>query len=122
MIGRDAAVLFVESLPPRYGKPFEGCIYIPKSIRADHPLVARLGWENAIRMVRVFGGEMLKPSRCAGVRRAERDAAIISMSSSGVSTQCIAREFRISDRQVRNIVKEIPPVAGNDNSSNNRAA
>lgn len=97
-------------------------LYVPKTIRVDHPLVVMLGWATARKLVGGFGGEILQPAVCFDQDKAARDESIREMRASGSTVQEIAREFRISDRQVRNIVKEIPQVAGNDNIPNTAAA
>lgn len=122
MIGRDAALSLVDSLPRALNRPWQSWCYVPQKIRPDHSLVLLLGWDVACKLVRAFGGEMLTLSNCSYARKDERDAAIRAMRASGVSVQAVAREFRISERQVRNIVKEISQVEANDNSVNIAAA
>lgn len=128
VIGRDAALMLVDKLPRAYSPCHPSgkvILYVPQQVRVDHPLVALLGIDLATKMVRAFGGMMLQPAICTALRVGERDEAIRAMRASGVSVQAIAREFRISDRQVRNIcaaVKEIAEVVANDNSLNTAAA
>lgn len=125
VIGRDAALRLVEALPRSFApsRPYgRAVLYVPKSIRADHELVGMIGWDLATKLARMFGGEILQPSKCFGLRSNERNNTIRAMRASGCSTQSIAREFHMSDRQVRNIVKEIPDMAANETPANNRAA
>lgn len=122
VIGRDAALRLVDSLPRALNRPWQRWCYVPQKIRPDHPLSLLLGWVLAEKLVHVFGGEMLTLSNCSYTRKDERDAAIRSMRASGRSVQDVAREFRMSDRQVRNIVKEISQVETNDNIANTAAA
>lgn len=97
-------------------------LYVPKTIRPDHHLVGILGWEAASKLVSAFGGEMLQPATCFGIRIGERNSAIHAKRRSGVSVQSIAREFHISDRQVRNVLREMLQVECNDNSPDTAAA
>lgn len=122
VIGRDAALTLVDSLPRAMNRPWQSWLYVPQRIRADHALVLLMGWDVACKLVRAFGGEMLTLSNCSYSRKDQRDDAIRSMRASGASVQDVAREFRISDRQVRNIVKEISQVESNDNTVNTAAA
>jgi hypothetical protein len=115
VIGREAALALVDSLPRAFGRPWQAFVYIPKAIRPDHPLVLLLGWNTADKLVRVFGGEMLRLASCSWSRKGERDIAIRAMRASGAAVQAVAREFQISERQVRNICAEIPHVEANDN-------
>lgn len=126
VIGRDAALLLVESLPRAYSGMHRRSglviLYVPKTIKPDHQLVGILGWETAAKLVHAFGGEMLQPATCFGLRIGERNAAIHARRASGVSVQSIAREFHISDRQVRNVLREMLQVEANDNPLNTAAA
>lgn len=125
VIGRDAALLLVDSLPRAYSPCHPSgkvILYVPQSIRPDHHLVQLLGWANAEKLVDSFGGMMLQPAICTALRVGERDEAIRGMRSRGISVQAIAREFGITDRHVRNIVREMAEVEANDNSGKSAAA
>jgi hypothetical protein len=125
VIGRDLALKLVESLPRAYSPCHPSgqvILYVPKYLRPDHHLVALLGWEAARRLAHTFGGEMLMPAICYGLRSGERNSAILSMRASGATQQDIAREFRVSARHVRNILKEMAQVDCTQKTLNNAAA
>ncbi|WP_231753098.1 hypothetical protein, partial [Burkholderia sp. TSV86] len=73
-------------------------LYVPTAARLplDHDLVRILGWSDAVKLCRVFGGEILQPASCAEIYRRYRDAEIIRMKSAGVRTQYIASVFGVS--------------------------
>lgn len=124
VIGREAALLLVKSLPRTYSPSDAGrrgasgrvIVYVPSTLRPDHVLVRLLGWDLASRLAAHFGGEILRPADCATLDRAERNAAMRALKAAGMPTAEIAREFRVSDRTVRLVVQEIPEVAANDNA------
>jgi hypothetical protein len=73
VIGREKALHLIRSLPTYVaGKPGKKCtrvmLYVPQRLRMDHPLVLILGFEDAAKMVDVFGGECLQPANCSGNR------------------------------------------------------
>ncbi|QPB08677.1 late transcriptional activator [Burkholderia phage Mica] len=127
MIGRERALYLVGRLP-RYVGGVEGkqssrvILYVPtlKRMPADHQLVRILGWKDAEKLAKAFGGEILKPANCNEIYREYRDAAIASMLRAGMTTANIAAIVGVTDRHVRNLRMEIPreeiPTAVNDNA------
>ena len=109
VIGVERALYLVGKLPQAGGRPWRRVLYVPKAMPADHWLVGLLGWADAERMRRHFGGAILQPSNCNHLARAHRDAAIRRMGAGGASAQVIASVFGISDRKVRNVLREMPP-------------
>jgi hypothetical protein len=110
VIGRARALYLVGALPRAYLGPANGSrvnLYIPATLKPSHPLVALLGWVDAMKLVAHFGGEILYPSKCDEIIREHRDMSIRRLHAEGVGSSKIAEWFGISDRQVRNIVKEI---------------
>lgn len=127
VIGRDRALFLIGQLPKTYppstrtthGATERVILYVPKSLRPDHPLVRILGWKHASKMVVAFGGEILTPANCREVYRRFRDRSIAMMIGDGVETGKIAEMMGVSHRHVRNVAKEIPqeePKADNDNN------
>lgn len=137
VIGRDKALLLIGKLPKAYSrdKRWPGAqkstlvMYVPtvKRLGLDHFLVKTLGYIDAVKMCEAFGGEIMYPASCANIHRAFRDQSILSMVRAGMRTATVAAIIGVSDRHVRNLVKENPPedcpAAANDNRQvNNEAA
>jgi hypothetical protein len=125
VIGRERALYLVGALPrayrgPSHGKRTRVNLYVPATLKPNHQLVKLLGWPDAMKLVAHFGGEILYPSDCDEIIRAHRDESIRRLHRDGVSAAQIAEWFGITDRQVRNIVKEIQHEA-NDNQCNQHA-
>jgi hypothetical protein len=131
VIGRDKALLLIGKLPRSYSrdKRWPGAqnstlvLYVPtvKRLGLDHMLVKTLGWIDAVKMCEAFGGEIMYPASCANITRAFRDQSILSMARTGMKAASIAAIIGVSDRHVRNLLKENPPevcqVAANDNAT-----
>lgn len=114
VIGRDAALNLIRQLPRAYmGKPgrksWRVLLYVPQRLRPDHELVRILGWQNAERLVRAFGGELLKPANCAEIYREFRDRSIRRLRrEQGLDVETLAQWFGLCARSVRNILAENP--------------
>jgi hypothetical protein len=113
-IGREQALFLIGQLPRAYSKGHPSgqvILYVPKSLRADHPLVALLGWHTATKLVRAFGGEILTPAHCADLYRNFRDESIARLLREGHDEKTLAEWFDVCARHVRNIAREIAPEA-----------
>lgn len=126
VIGRERALYLVGQLPRCYAgtaghKSWRVIMYVPKTLKADHQLVHLLGWHDARRLVDAFGGEILQPPTCAEIYRKFRDASIIRMARSGMKSTAIADLMEVSERHVRNLLREEIPQEGiipaNDNTA-----
>src|SRR5262245_26215228 len=109
VIGRARALYLVGQLPDSYRDSrgrYDGCacLYIPAKLQPQHPLVRMIGWPDAQRLVKAFGGEILWPSKCSELIRDWRDANIRRLSASGMRVQELAEWFNLSDRMIRNII------------------
>lgn len=113
VIGRDLALYLVGQLP-RAASNGTPMLYVPKTLKPEHPLVGMLGWPAAMKLVRAFGGEILQPAHCADVYREFRDASILRLLSQGHSAKTLADWFRVCDRHVRNLVRENTQEAANE--------
>ncbi|QMP19222.1 hypothetical protein [Pseudomonas phage Persinger] len=94
-------------------------MYVPKRLKPDDSLVRILGWHDAKRLVDAFGGEILQPASCAEIYRRFRDQSAIRMAREGMKPDAIAELLGVSDRHVRNLLREIPQEdakAANDNN------
>lgn len=111
VIGREQALFLIGQLPRCYvdrpgHKSWRVIMYVPKTLKAEHDLVRLLGWHDARKLVQAFGGEILQPASCHDVYRKWRDANIIRLHSEGMKPAQIAELMEVSDRQVRNLVRE----------------
>ncbi len=110
VIGRDRAMALIGKLPPVPGRSWRVCLYVPKRIGPDHPLVHLAGWRDANLLVREFGGMILQPAKCGHLYRNHRILMVRTMRAAGASVAAIADLFDISQRQVFNILAaEITP-------------
>lgn len=125
VIGSDRALYLVGQLPKCYSG-IEGkrgvrvILYVPKRLKPDDNLVRILGWHDAMRLVNAFGGEILQPASCAEIYRDFRDRSIIRMSRDGMKTADIAKLMDVSDRHVRNLLREIPQEERSHANDNTR--
>lgn len=133
VIGDERALYLVGQLPKCYAKDARYpnaksahvIMYVPKSLKPNHPLVKILGWVDASKLAAVFGGEILKPGSCIEIYRAFRDRSIVRMLTEGTPPKYIAEIMGMCERSVRNLMREIPQeavTAANDNNAQNTNA
>jgi uncharacterized protein YerC len=65
-----------------------------------------LGWDDAIKLVQFFGGEILCPANCREIYRRFRDKSIAEMLRDGELPEIIAELMGVSKKTVANIAKE----------------
>lgn len=109
VIGRELALLLVGQLPRAYSPCHPSgqvILYVPRTLRADHPLVSLLGWHPAMKLVRAFGGEILQPATCAGLYREFRDRSIRELLRQGHPASLIMEWFDVCDVHVRKLKRE----------------
>lgn len=120
VIGVERALYLVGQLPRCYSrKSCHVILYVPKTLKPDHSLVQLLGWRDANKLVVAFAGEILQPANCAEVYRQFRDKTILRMGGEGLSAKVIAETLEVSDRHVRNLLREKAQEAlsaANDNN------
>lgn len=131
VIGRDAALYLVGQLPrvatidrrTGYANGSRPFLYVPtvRRLTPDHLLVRILGYPMAERLCRHFGGDILQPPMCDDIYRPFRNAGIRRVVSEGVPVAMVAEWFGMTDRQVRNIVREIPQMEGKAAANDNAA-
>ena len=123
VIGVERALFLVGKLPHcRSGLPgSEGVrviLYVPKTLKPNHPLVHLLGWHDALALTKAFGGEIMQPASCSDVYRKFRDDSIVRLVlCDGMKPAEVAEMMGVSDRHVRNLLREKPqeaPRAAND--------
>lgn len=134
VIGRDKALLLIGALPRCYtGQPGKKSnqvvMYVPTLARLGlgHQLVRILGWIDAEKLSRHFGGELLKPANCAHIQREYLHKTIIGMMRGGrMKATEVAAIVGVHERTVRNLVRENPPEeserAANDNGRTHQMA
>lgn len=109
VIGRQNA-LYLVSQCPRYktekragqGQLF---LYVPTLKRLDitHFLVKTLGYSNAEKLSKEFGGELLVLAQCKWMILSARDNGIRKMIRSGFKVQELALMFNVAERIVSKI-------------------
>jgi hypothetical protein len=108
VIGRERALFLVGMLPRYVRRDQRGGeqvdLYVPRRLTPEHRLVRILGWDDAERLARAFGGELLKPSICTHLYRAQRDLAILRLAGEGVPKGMLAAWFEVSERHVQNLL------------------
>lgn len=109
VIGRDQALRLIRKLPPSGSRAWRVCLYVPKRMPVDHLLVRILGFVDAERMRRHFGGEILQPSNCLYLSRAARNASIRLLSGGGMSVPELAELHGLSEYRVLEILRGKPP-------------
>lgn len=109
VIGRQNA-LYLVSQCPRYktekragqGQLF---LYVPtlKRLEMNHFLVKTLGYPDAEKLSKEFGGELLVLAQCKQVILKARDNGIRQMIKSGLGIQELANIFNVTERIVSRI-------------------
>jgi hypothetical protein len=113
VLGRERALFLIGQLPRCYAgkegrKSSRVILYVPKRIQPDHPLVRILGYPDAQKLARAFGGEILQVANCAEIYRRFRDASIRQMAAARASVQAIAELMQVSKRHVQDVLRENP--------------
>jgi hypothetical protein len=134
VIGRERALYLIGQLPRCVaGAPGKQSsrvmLYVPTVSRLtlQHELVRILGYKDAVKMCRHFGGEILQPANCSEIYRNYRDRMIDSYLQERVSVAHISAIFCVS-RETVNAVRRLQkpqedsPVAANDNAPSKRRA
>lgn len=114
VIGRSRALYLVGQLPRTYRRQWRCDLYVPQKLKPDHKLVSLLGWEDASKMVKEFGGLILQPARCDCIARDFKYQAVRQMRDEGMSAKDIAEATGIPARTVRHILAATSPEAGRD--------
>ena len=71
-------------------------------------LIEMMGEEAALKFIAHYGGERISMPRCEAALRDERDRRIIADYDADISAAAIAQRERLTERQVRNILKRVP--------------
>lgn len=111
MIGRERALYLVGQLPrclaaKDHKTATKPIMYVPtlRRMSADHRLVRIMGWHDAEKLARHFGGEILQPANCADVYKRFRDAEIVRLARAGMKVSELAEIMGIGARNIRAII------------------
>lgn len=107
VIGMDATMALVRRYP---GIPLK----VPKGRRLDGAMVQRLssdiGQDAALKFIRHYKGEVVVIPRCADALRVMRNKQIIAQYGNGTTVADLAREYKLTVRQIRSVLNS-PDVA-----------
>jgi len=109
VIGRDKALMLIGQLPQAGKRSWRVCLYVPKKLPIDHPLVDLLGYQAAKKLAWAFAGMILQPSNCKGIYRAYRNREIWRMNDEGLAVSDIAEAVDLSTYRVREILNNEGP-------------
>ena len=110
VIGADSTFLLISAMRRSTGRSWRVCFYIPKRLHVDHPLVRILGWDDAVRLSREFGGEIFQTSNLRNHERAWQSVSIFALHlRSNGSVHRIAQELGIDATTVRRTLAGKPP-------------
>lgn len=131
VVGVERALFLIGQLPRCYfrdarwpdAKNAHVIMYVPTAQRLspDHELVRILGWQDAMKLARFFGGEILRPASCAGIYRSFRDENIMRIALEGTPVAIVADWFGVSERHVKNLLRENPQEERRAANDQNRA-
>lgn len=120
VIGLETTIRLISQLPvcqrPDRKLPTV-MMYVPKKLPVDHELVRMIGYQDAMKLVRAFGGEILYPANCRHVFKRLRDDAMVRMVEMGARIDVVADLFGMTQRAVRDIMakqEKSPEYAGLD--------
>ncbi len=111
VIGRAQALRLIEALPPSATRPWRVCVYVPKpaALGTGHMLVNLLGWSDAEKLARHFGGEILQPGNLRYLDRRFRHRLVRALAALGAPMAEIVEISGYRERHVRSILAAQPP-------------
>lgn len=124
VIGREKALYLVGQLPrTRQVKQdsrvrWRIYLYVPKRLTADCNLVQILGWSDALKMSRMFGGEILQLESCKQLATDFLHLSIRAQHHAGASIQVLSTSFGMTTKSIVRILDTGPEEisAANDNN------
>jgi hypothetical protein len=78
-------------------------IYIPSTLKPEHPLCSLLGHKAAQKISDEFGGLSVEIPHCVGLQRERRNLLIVADRDAGMSQRQLTLKYRLSGRHIRNI-------------------
>ncbi|MFB9149543.1 hypothetical protein [Roseovarius ramblicola] len=109
VIGLDQALHLCRSLPRCGSRPWRVAVYVPKRMPLDHKLVAILGYRDAMRLARHFGGEVLQPSNGRFLEKRWFRRNVWQLRGQGMSAAEIAEDTDRSIEAVKGVLRGKPP-------------
>lgn len=106
VIGRGQTLRLIEALPPSLTRPWRVCVYVPKpsALGTGHMLVKVLGFTDAEKLSRHFGGEILQPGNLRYMDRRYRHRIARALAALGAPVSEIAEISGYRERHVRSIL------------------
>jgi hypothetical protein len=111
VIGLDQALKLCTSLPPCGSRPWRVAVYVPKRMPLDHKLIGILGYADAMKLSRHFGGEILQPSNGKFLEKRWFRQKIWQLSAQGRSPAQISEDIDRSIDVVKKTLRGKPPKA-----------
>lgn len=116
VIGRERALYLVGKVPESMimiggYRTKRKCLYVPRTLPLDHPLVSIIGFADATKMVRMFGGEILKLGTCSRGVSEFRDQRIRELLEMGWSRKRVAAHVGIPLGNLKNALRSKPKEA-----------
>ena len=103
VLGVKTALYLIGRLPSTPSHPSKKIMYVPKldRLHPSHKLVQILGWHDAKRLSKAFGGEIIQPSNCSYVYKKFRDQRIYQMVDMGQPISQVANAMGMEVRACR---------------------
>lgn len=101
VVGDDNAMKMVQA----YGGTR---VFVPQSVGAQHKLSTLLGFEQAKKLSRTFGGEPLTIARCTMLLKHRRNEEIRKKYDEGASVHELVREYGLTERRIYSILSSEP--------------
>lgn len=107
VIGRQKALYLVSQCPRYKVEKRTGAgqllLYVPQATRLkmDHVLVNILGYQDALQICKVFGGELLVLSQCRHILLKNRNEGIKAMINQGFKIEDVAKFFNLHPRTIK---------------------
>lgn len=113
VIGREAALELVGQLPTyevrdkRYPSSITNrkVLFVPTTLKPDDRIIAMIGYINAVKLVRAFGGSFLFPAPCAEIYRVFINETVLRLHREGMKAAEIAQSIDISLRRVYRVLE-----------------
>lgn len=80
-------------------------LYVPKELRADHPLIALIGAENAQKLSQHYPGDEIEIGKAEAALREIRNQEIRSLYPK-LSQRALALKYKTTERNIRLILGE----------------
>ena len=103
LIGSDNAIALIAHARQGKGKRH---IYVPLRPKPESNLVQVIGIEAAKKMAQIHGGQEIEIPKCKVIDRAQRLYEVQIMASQGIAINRIAKSVGLTERHIRNLLKE----------------